>query len=339
MFHGGVNTLPDDYLGDMTQDFINHTGSPEFSIIRYQKEAAAVWDDFVLRAKNGHFQFFRKYMEYHQDRFPDESLMMYRKQKLVALLPGHRDNDVYRSHGGLSFGGFILDPAFSLNWILPVFETLAEWLKQQGYNRLIYKTVPALYHRQPAEEDRWALYRLDAKWHYRNTSLTIDQRQDHFWRTNRKRALSKSVSSGLNWQEDRDPGRFYPILAEKLDTKYRRSPVHRSDELQYLMETFPRHIRLHVACCQQEVVAGVLVYNFQGVAHAQYIAATEVGEQVEALTGLFNHLIKDVYAGCRYFDFGICNEEQGKVLNSGLARFKEGFGAGTTVFEAYELEL
>ena len=43
--------------------------------------------------------------------------------------------------------------------------------------------------------------------------------------------------------------------------------------------------------------------------------------------------------GACYFDFGISNEDEGRVLNEGLYRFKYEFGAGSAVHEFYELDL
>jgi lipid II:glycine glycyltransferase (peptidoglycan interpeptide bridge formation enzyme) len=43
--------------------------------------------------------------------------------------------------------------------------------------------------------------------------------------------------------------------------------------------------------------------------------------------------------GVRFFDFGISNENSGKVLNEGLYGFKSEFGCGGVVHEFYEIDL
>jgi hypothetical protein len=40
-----------------------------------------------------------------------------------------------------------------------------------------------------------------------------------------------------------------------------------------------------------------------------------------------------------YFDFGISNERGGRILNEGLADYKEGFGARAVAHDFYELML
>ena len=77
-------------------------------IIKYEKKQKLVWDNFVTKAKNGHFFFYRDYMEYHSDRFHDFSLIIYNdKGNIMALLPASIDGDTVISHGGLTFGGFM----------------------------------------------------------------------------------------------------------------------------------------------------------------------------------------------------------------------------------------
>jgi len=44
-----------------------------------------LWDNFVSEAKNSSFLFYRNFMEYHQDRFEDHSLLLFKKEKLLVL--------------------------------------------------------------------------------------------------------------------------------------------------------------------------------------------------------------------------------------------------------------
>ena len=84
-----------------------------FEIRRYTPDKVDEWNQFVAESKNGTFLFDRRYMDYHQDRFADCSLMFYLKGKLVAVLPAHRDGDSVFSHRGLSYGGLILSRKIS----------------------------------------------------------------------------------------------------------------------------------------------------------------------------------------------------------------------------------
>ena len=56
----------------------------------YEKGYKPVWDEFILKSKNGTFLFFRDYMEYHADRFTDHSLLFFEGDRLLAVLPASR---------------------------------------------------------------------------------------------------------------------------------------------------------------------------------------------------------------------------------------------------------
>ena len=113
--------------------------------------------------------------------------------------------------------------------------------------------------------------------------------------------------------------------------------MHSVEEMKQLKEAFPDKIHLFVAYSKDEAVAGTVIYETDQVAHAQYIAASGEGRRVQALDGLFAHLITEVYAGKRYFDFGISTEQGGRYLNEGLAFQKEGFGARAVMYDTYEM--
>ena len=77
------------------------------SIASYTADQVKTWDDFVNRSKMPMFMFNRGFMDYHADRFQDASLMFYRDDELLAVLPASRHGDEIRSHGGLTYGGMI----------------------------------------------------------------------------------------------------------------------------------------------------------------------------------------------------------------------------------------
>lgn len=73
--------------------------APVYEIKRYTPQQQSVWDALVETSVNGTFLFKRDYMVYHAHRFVDFSLMVYSKNKPVALLPASiRDGEV-TSHG------------------------------------------------------------------------------------------------------------------------------------------------------------------------------------------------------------------------------------------------
>ena len=106
-----------------------------------------------------------------------------------------------------------------------------------------------------------------------------------------------------------------------------------------LRARFPANIRLHTARRDNELLAGVVVYLSDRVAHAQYIAASPRGREVCALDLLFDHLINDPSHDGDYFDLGGSHEDGGRVINEGLIDQKEGFGARSVAHDHYRIDL
>src|SRR5207244_2191468 len=125
---------------------------------RYEPRWRSVWDGFVARSKNGVFLFHRDYVEYHADRFTDHSLLFLDGEKVLALLPGSRREDALASHAGLTFGGFVTDHSMKTPQMLRLFDLLRQHCRGEGITRIVYKAVPHIYHRVPAEEDLYALF-------------------------------------------------------------------------------------------------------------------------------------------------------------------------------------
>jgi hypothetical protein len=106
-----------------------------------------------------------------------------------------------------------------------------------------------------------------------------------------------------------------------------------------LAGAFSDNIKLFTARREGELYGGVLIYETPTVAHAQYIAGTEAAYAENALDAVLGHLIEDVYADKRWFDFGISTTEEGRNLNTGLMRNKESFGGRAVAYDTYVVGL
>lgn len=306
----------------------------------YEPGRKREWDEFVGGAKNGVFLFRRDYMDYHADRFPDASLIFSDDDgRAVALLPATRRGDALVSHAGLTFGGIIAGEGMKIGPMLELFAAMVGRLRAEGVRRLVYKAVPHIYHRVPAEEDLYALFRHGARLFRRDLSSAIDARRRLPFSKGRRYAAKLARKAGVEVRESGDFETFMAIEERVLGEKYSTRPVHTAAELQMLAGRFPDNIKLFAAHRGAEMLAGVVVYASECVAHAQYIAAGEEGKRAGALDLVLEHLINEEYAGRRYFDFGISTEEGGRYLNAGLAENKQGFGARAVVYDFYEMEI
>lgn len=310
----------------------------DIRVERYTAQHKQMWDEMVARSRNGIFLFFRDYMEYHGARLKDASLLFFRESDLLALLPASRSGDQVISHGGLTFGGVVSGLKLGASAMVELFDALREWLRGQDVRTLLYKPVPHIYHCVPAEEDLYALFRHGASLIRRDVSSTLDMARRCPMRHGRKSQLKRGRKIFVV-RESRDYSAFMDLVSFSLNAKYHVAPTHTKEELELLAGRFPRNIRLFGAYRENQLCAGVLIYESTNVAHAQYIAGDDAAKREGALDCIFDEILERQYSSIRYVDWGISTEQAGQYLNSGLAQNKESYGARSVVYDLYELDL
>jgi hypothetical protein len=311
-------------------------------ITDYCQELRKAWDEIADQADNGHFMFKRSYMDYHADRFTDASFVVLNKGRPIGILPANKVDESWISHGGLTFGGLCLRQKFNrIRNIESVFETTCDLLSKRGYKRAQFKPVPWIYHKAPAEGELYFMNRSGQAKCAIEISTTVDLQNVPKASSSREWMKRKALEAGFRVESSDDFQAFWEVLGDRLKEKYDRSPVHSVEEVQLLASRFPDNIFLFVVRnTAGKVVGGTVVFLNSQVAHTQYLAASEEGMREGALDVLVFHLI-EFYRnkGLKYFDFGISNEQNGTVLNSSLATFKEGFGGRSIIHHKFEITL
>jgi hypothetical protein len=311
-------------------------------VVAYTAADHARWNDFVRTSKNGTFLFHRDYMDYHADRFPDASrLVLDGDGRLIALLPATRKEGTatLASHAGLTYGGFIVDASMTTAAMLALFETALGSLRAEGIATISYTPIPHIYHQLPAEEDRYALFRFEARLVRRDVLSVVDPRGERRVQERRRRGVKKAEKAGIEVRRSADWGGFWRALEANLSSRHGTRPVHSQAEIELLAGRFKDEIALFGAFRGDELLGGVVIYESPRVAHAQYIAATEAGRELACLDLIFDQLVTRHYAHKAWFDFGISNEDRGRTLNEGLIAQKEGFGARAVVHDFYEMSI
>ena len=309
-----------------------------FHIERYRPGLLADWNAFVAASRNDTFLLDRGYMDYHAQRFTDHSLLLRNDAgQIAALLPANEHAGALHSHAGLTYGGLVLDARAGAAAVLAMFDALRAYLRATNFLALHYKTIPSIYHRQPAQDDRYALFRAGARLTRRDVLSVVAREHRLGYQQRRARGIKSAHKAGVTVVESTNYAAFWAVLSDNLAARHSVQPVHDLDEIQRLQARFPDAIRLFTAQHDGEVVAGAVIYESAMVAHVQYISASDVGRQLHALDAVFDHLLGGVFAAKPYFDFGISNEADGQVLNVGLVEQKEGFGARSMVHDHYEL--
>jgi len=308
-------------------------------IIKYSKEFKLQWDEFLDISKNSTFLFKRDFMEYHSYKFEDYSIIIFEKEKIVGLLPANIvGKKVLISHQGLTYGGFVFRKDEKLNNILKYIYFTLKFFSEKGIEILKYKSFPRFYNVIGCDEVDYSLFLLGAKLYRRDTAIAISLRNRIDFQKRRERAIRKAKKLHVRIAEENSFTLFWnEVLTPNLKERFGVNPVHSLDEINFLGSHFPDNIRQFNAYLNDKIVAGTTIFETTSVAHAQYISSSEEGRKNGGIDLLFSQLIENVFSDKDYFDFGICNEEDGKRLNHGLLDWKEGFGGRAYSHDFYEI--
>lgn len=313
-------------------------------IRQYEESDAENWDQFCERAHAATFLHTRKFLSYHGNRFKDLSLLLEDNGKLVGLFPAAlkpNDDQCVISHPGITYGGVLHQGKLKGEKMVNTLAAICQHYRSRGLTKLTYKAVPSIYHTTPAQDDIYALYRLNATLTRCDLSSCIDIENQLPLTERRRRNLKKATKAGVEIVEGTGHlAALWDVLVENLERKHGASPVHSVREITMLASRFPEQIGCVCAIINNKVEAGTLLFKTTTTHHLQYIASSELGYAVSALDLLLNTCISAAKnSHLKWLDFGISTEDQGLYLNSGLYKFKSEFGGGGIVHEFFDIDL
>ena len=305
---------------------------------RYSNSDKKSWDEFITISKNGIFLFLRDYMDYHKDRFTDHSILFFKNNKLIAVLPANEKGNELISHGGLTFGGLVMSMDIRATEVLEIFELLCDYCRNNGFQTIIYKAIPYIFSRYPAQEDLYVLFKLNARLIRRDISTILPLQDKQRFSESKRQSVAKCEKMGLQVIESNDFSAYWDLLSEVL-SKFDAKPVHSLQEINILKNAMPDKIKLYEVRQSGFLLAGTVIYDYSQVVHTQYMANSVEGRKIGALDYLNYVLINQVYSDRKYYSWGISTEQGGKVLNSGLIQQKEMMGGKGLALDFYKLDL
>jgi hypothetical protein len=307
------------------------------NITGYTPDLHSLWNSFVSFAENSSFLFDRQFMEYHSDRFTDASMLVFDNDVLAGIFPASIRNGTVYSHQGLTYGGLILKDRRNVRKQLACYHALFQHLAQAGVNNVVYKPVPAYLCRSTNEFEHFVLNMMGATVTRIDTSYTIDFISEYRIQERRRRSIKKGEKAKTEIRFDDDFQNYWDsILVPNLKDKFGAKPVHSLAEIQLLHSRFSKEIRQVNAYLNDEIVAGVTIFEFSNCAHCQYISSNDVGRESGAIDVLIQELINHYSISRRYFSLGTANNS-GNDINIGLCDWKEGWGAGVYAHFHYSI--
>jgi len=316
----------------------SHLNNSTYAVQFYEPSFYSQWNKLVYNSKNGTFLFHRDFMDYHQDRFQDASVIIFKNDKPIAVFPANKVEKTIFSHQGLTYGGLVYSAKLKFHAVLEVFKSLLLFFESEGFNTLQIKQLPAIYSSIPNDESNYLMFLMEAKLIRRDMLSVVKLSEEVAFSKDRKDGVKRGVKNQLVVKNDNLFDDFWnTILIPNLEDKHDAKPVHSLNEIKLLQERFPNNIKQFNVYRNNELVAGTTIFITDQVAHSQYISGNADKNQLGSLDFLHDFLLKTAFKNKPFFDFGISNENQGKQVNSGLLYWKEGFGARSMTQDFYSV--
>jgi hypothetical protein len=102
-----------------------------------------------------------------------------------------------------------------------------------------------------------------------------------------------------------------------------------------LQNRFPNNIKTMAVYKDSLFLGGIWLFQDSNFIHTQYWHTNDDGKDLGASEFLVHTLIEEYKLNKRWLSFGTSTLESGRELNSGLANFKESFGAAGFVHDFY----
>jgi len=305
-------------------------------IERYNNTHKLAWDTFVNRLDTHSILFYRDFINYHQDRYDDFSLLIFKDNKLLSILPANIDaNNMMHSHQGLSYGGLLFSTNTSFSFRVEQFSVLLHFLYKKNIQKLFIKGMPHCYANDSS--DKLIFHWLEAKTYRTDIYSYLPKGAYEKPNRNRLRHLENAKKQDIEIRRGKQFGEFWEkVLSPNLKDRFAVTPVHTLTEIEHLSEKFINEIILFGAYQNDVLRAGAVVFIHRDVVHVQY-SAGDKNRADGSLDLLIDHIIKK-YNTDKVFSFGTSSENQGKQLNGGLLYWKESFKACNDVQPFYVIE-
>ncbi|EJG03262.1 hypothetical protein [Flavobacterium sp. F52] len=313
----------------------------KYTIKKYSQDDYSIWNDFVAQSKNATFLFHRDFMEYHKDRFDDFSLLIFEDEKLRAILPGNKKGNTIYSHQGLTYGGLVYLPKLKAEKVESILDEILLFLKENKFKTFYYKPIPNFYFSEGNAAMDFFLLKRGAILERKEMNLAVNLQAPLKISKSKMKHFRRIENLDLDIFEEENFDPFWEkILEPRLAEKFNVKPVHSKEEIAFLKSKFPKNIRQYSAYRNDEIIAGITIFETKNVVKSQYGATSKIGEEFRALDFLFINLIhKYKRKGKHFFDMGIVDEGNESGYNLGLLNQKEELGCSVYNQDFYKIEI
>ncbi len=303
--------------------------------IRYTEDKDDVWDEFVFNNKrNSTFLHSRKFFDSNSLNAGDDcSLLFYKKNKIVALLPAVsyiKDGKIiFHSHPRSTYGGFVMATECGVAEALEIVEATVAFAGEIQSAEIVIRNPFRIYNQLPSDETDYAMWYhgFSIKAREIESAILLNEDSPLLFEDGTRRSIRKALKTvTVNFSEDYTT--YWKLLTENLYLKHGVNPVHTIENFTALRNNIPDNlIKLVTAESEGKMIGGIVLFLSDEVLHAQYIASDAAFQDVRPINAVINFIISwGTEHKFKYLNLGSGNENGGRTINYGLFKFKEGFG-------------
>lgn len=338
----------------------------KFQVIKYSEDCTNDWDEFVINSLNGTIFHERKFINYHpKDRFKDDSLMFFDKEKLVAVFPAatiinSENKKILKSHPGTSYGGLVISEKISLKNSFQLIESLETYALENEYNYIEFRSAEKIFLDNMIDQLEFALvrnsyireaeelstyYDLKSYWDLAEDDLILkfNNKSKSKVRQNIYKGINSDFTSKFleNEEEYQD---FYKILCSNL-LKHNTKPVHSYQEMLNLLNSYPDRVKIFGVFQennqQSNLMSAFLIFKVNHNSWHIFYSALDYNFQNQRPQNFCLYSLIKYLAGQKdhFLNFGISTEQGGKFINWGLFEFKESFNGSGAIRTYWKKEL
>ena len=297
------------------------------------------------------------------DRFEDNSLLLYANGELVCVVPAcrkkevgftgctifHSDGDIsidpeelstpyrgnynpYFSYMGSTYGGPVfLKKYFQTKYVMVMIDHIFQYYN----NNIEFRMANDIYY----DDNVFMVYSIlatkrtmipEMSWYIRTGDNFIDNMLDKRNRSYLKKTITNKDIKCYKTHSEDVYKQFYTILHNNLKKNHDTTPTHTLEEFMDIKNILENNAALYVVENIQtnQLYGGVYVIKVTNNCwYTFYISRNVDIEDTCArvsvpylMCTISNDAAKE---GVKYLDYGICTEDRGKLVNIGLAEFKE----------------
>jgi hypothetical protein len=318
--------------------------------IPYQDGQAAEWDAFVEKSPNHTLFNLRRFLAYHApDRFRDASFWLAHKGNPVAAVPAAMVGDRWVSHGGATYGGFVLGGRrIAYDYCRDVVAASIGHAKGLGAKSMTVTLPPSFYRAVPHDYLEAAMQFQGFRFLKRDITSACGNLHPGFlddWVNKARSATRHAMAAGLEIIACPRPSPaeldvFHRILAINRES-IGAYVTHSRADLDALYRQVPERLDLYLARHQGVDVACGLVFRVNArVDLIFYVAHLREHQHLKPIHLLVHRMFAEAARrGVAWIDYGISTINN-KLTNDGLLlAFKENFNMQGFFRDTFTLDL